>query len=142
MRNIKEISIASIIGIFIIVAGLFTYDLIKPEDQTEDQINVGSVVDQGTYTYRNITSSNASSTAPVIINKISGTFGSIIVASSSGSTLDIYDSSSATSSNATLIVSLPTSAIEQVYTFDVAVKRGLVLDVPASFNGNYTVTFR
>jgi hypothetical protein len=92
------------------------------------------------YSYKNITSTNASSTASVSIKSGFGTLGSVIVASSSAAVIRVYDGTA--TSTGTLIASFPASATVGTYTFDVAVAKGVVLDVPSNHNGNYTVTFR
>lgn len=131
INNIHKIIIAVIICATIIIC---TY--------TIKNGTFGSVADNGTYSYKNLTSANASSTAVTTIRSGVGTLGSMVVNTTHATIIRVYDGTTATSSDATLIASLPASAVVGTYTFDVAVKKGIVLDVPAGFDGNYTVTFR
>lgn len=78
-------------------------------------------------------------------NKIRGsltTLGSIIVASSSATTFKIWNATSTTDIASTSIGTLKASIAEGTYTFDVELPRGLVVETPAGFNGNYTITWR
>lgn len=104
--------------------------------------NGDSVVGSGyeTYSFTNITSTNASATSPVLIRGGAGTLGSVIVASSSGSFLRVYDGTATTSG--TLIATFKASVGEQAFPLDVSVTKGIVLDVPATFNGSYTITYK
>lgn len=102
-----------------------------------------SSTDFGNYQYSPITSDNASSTSPYTIWTRQGTLGSIVVGSQGTTTapIGIYDSASATST-ATLIGIIEGGAQEGTYTFDVQVTNGITLDVPGTFDGTYTATYR
>jgi hypothetical protein len=132
----KYISIISLIAImFVVTLGIISFK----KDNTAD-----ASVDFGSYQYKVASSSSASATVPYKVvagnNKI---LGSIVVASSSGVRLRVYDNALATSTaTSTMIADFKANIAEGTYTFDVAVQRGIVLDVPAGFNGVYTVTYK
>lgn len=77
---------------------------------------------------------------------ISITLGSVIVASTTGEWMDIYDAtSSAAITDGTypsLITRLPTSTPQGTYTYDAALTYGLVLRMYKGFAGDYVVTYR
>ncbi len=98
--------------------------------------------DSGAYDFKVFTSANASSTAPFVVRTVEGQFGSLVVASSSAARIRIYDSSSATSTGATLIADFKAGIAEGTYTFDVEVHKGIVIDVPSTHSGAYTITHR
>ena len=102
--------------------------------------SVGSVVDAGTYSFVNLTSTNASSTAPTLVRSGVGTLGSVVVATTHATIVRVYDGTA--TSTGTLIASFPASATVGTYTFDIGVKQGIAIDIPAGFAGNYTVTYR
>lgn len=68
--------------------------------------------------------------------------GSIVVASSSATTLTIWNATSTTDSASTTIATLKAGVAEGTYTFDAVCTRGVVVATPASFNGMYVVTWR
>ena len=92
------------------------------------------------YMYKNITSANASSTASVAVKAGYGTLGSVVIATTHATIVRVYDGTA--TSTGTLIASFPASATVGTYTFDVAVWKGVVLDVPAGYAGNMTITYR
>lgn len=104
--------------------------------------NVGSVQDGSAYAYYDVTSAQASSTVATRVRGGTGVLGSVIIASSSLKVISIYDGNTATTSGNTLIAQFPAFAPAGTYTFDVVVKSGIVVDVPASMTGNYTITYR
>lgn len=108
-----------------------------------------SVADNGVYNYKNITSTQASSTNFTVIKAGQGVLGSIIIASStSGARFKVYDSAgtgaTATTSSATstVITTIPKSAVAGTYTLDVAVTNGIVVEPELGFAGDYIVTWR
>ena len=70
------------------------------------------------------------------------TLGSIIVASSSGTTFKIMNATSTTDVSSSTAVTLVASISAGTYTFDVMYARGVAVDVPEGFNGQYIVTWR
>jgi hypothetical protein len=102
-------------------------------------VNLGSV--DGVYAYKNIIASNASTTAAVTVRGGAGVLGSIVVLKTSATALAVYDGA-ATTTGATLIATLPASIAAGTYTFDVAVKSGVVLAGSVGFTGDYVITTR
>ena len=68
--------------------------------------------------------------------------GSLIVASSSATTLVLWDATSTTDVSSTTIATFKAAIGEGTYTFDTTCKRGLIIETPAGFNGEYIVTWR
>lgn len=103
--------------------------------------------DFGNYNSTRITAANASSTSGTRLLYQQGTLGSVVLigasaASSTATTeLRVYDASSATSTGR-LIASFATTTSAGVWTFDVQVNSGLVIDVPTGFTGQAVVTYR
>src|SRR3990167_5070649 len=75
------------------------------------------------------------------IKSTSAVLGSIVVASSSATTLTIWNATSTTDTASTTITKLVASIGEGTYTFDVEAPRGLIIATPTSFNGSYVVTW-
>lgn len=124
------LSFASILAVFSILGGVLFW---TQPSTTFGQADV-------TYTYKTITSSNASNTASYIIRGGAGSLGSITVGSSSATAIRVYDGTA--TSTGTLIATLKASVAEQTFNFDTAVTKGIAIDVPSTFNGVYTVTSR
>jgi len=121
---------------------------------------LGSVGFGDDYTSTTTTSAFASGTAPFVISNHTGSLASIIIASSSAqlgaglSLIRVYDHTSATGTmpygasagtnvaTSTLLFSMPANSAAGTYTFDLQVRRGIVLDVPAGFVGNWVITYR
>ena len=102
-------------------------------------VNLGSV--ETSYTYKNITATNASTTAAVTVRGGAGVLGSVVVLKTSATALGIYDGTS-TTTGMTLIGTLPASIAAGTYTFDVSVLKGVVLGSAAGFDGDYVITTR
>lgn len=139
MKNIFKIAVP----IALIIA---LVSMLYPNDRNSAQASVP--VSNG-YMYKTITTSNASSTAPTVVTiKTNGTngqtiLGSIIVASSSNTVIKLYDGNSYTgTTTGTLISTIKAGIAEQTLTYDVNVKLGLLVDMPQTFTGVYTVSFR
>ena len=75
-------------------------------------------------------------------NPLTSTLGSIIVASSSATTITIWNATSTTDIASTSFVTLKASVAEGTYTFDAELSRGLVVVKPTGFNGDYVITYR
>lgn len=95
------------------------------------------------YMFKTITTSNASSTAPTVVRVRGGAgiLGSIIVASSSNTAIRVYDGLTSTTTG-TLIGTIKAGISEQTFTYDVNVNYGIILDMPTTFPGVYTITYR
>jgi hypothetical protein len=129
--TIKNICIGALVC-FIFITGVLVSKVNNP--------SVGSVVDAGTYHWTSVNSTDASSTNPKLVRTGYGTLGSIVIASTSAMIVRVYDGTATTTG--TLLATFPSNSVVGTYTFDVAVKTGIVLDVPASFNGSWVVTTR
>lgn len=92
------------------------------------------------YLSQAITSTNASSTSYTLVKRGDAQFGSIVVASSSATAISVYSGVSTTTGQ--LVATLRKGIAEGTYTFDVDMQKGIVLDVPAAFNGMYVITYR
>lgn len=102
--------------------------------------NLGSIGSRDAYSYKSVIAGSA--TVPVVIATGSDRIlGSIIIGTTHATAIRIYDSASATSSSS-LIGTLKASIVEGTYTFDTAMRNGIVLDVPAAYAGTLTVTYK
>lgn len=104
---------------------------------------------QATSTFARLggTSSNyAPAAATTQIHMIVGTgsniLGSIIVASSSATRIDIWNATSTTDVASTSLAHIVASPANGTYTFDSIAPRGLIVDMPTGFNGAYYITYR
>ena len=77
------------------------------------------------------------------------TLGSVTIASTSpsvnnagGGVFKIWNATSTTDSASTTVARFATSTTAGTYTYDVRLERGLILEFPAGFMGEYTVTYR
>lgn len=130
-----------IIGLTIAVCAVVTFVVLNtPNTRVPNGLKLGGA-DQP-YSYANISSANASTTRSTIVRGGAGVLGSITVSSTSGQVIGIYDANSATTSGATLIGKIKASVAEQTFNYDVSVVNGITLDVPASYTGSMTVTYR
>ena len=70
--------------------------------------------------------------------------GSVVVASSSATTITLRNATSSTDSASTTVLTMPADATVGTYTFDVGdlFPRGMALEVPSGFNGEYIITWR
>lgn len=69
--------------------------------------------------------------------------GSVVVASSSpDATLVLWNATSTTDSASSTIATLKASIGEGTYTYDITCSRGIVVETPSGFNGEYTITYR
>lgn len=135
MTNKKKIILAAVV---FLAALLFVFS------QTQKGVNIGAAgFSDSRYTV--IDSNDASSTAAVTVNSVPGVLTSVTVGTQSSTTattrLGLYDSSSGTSS-ASLIGTLESGVAVGTYTFNVETTSGLTLDVPAAFDGVYTVSYK
>jgi len=139
-QNIKTSGIVFILPMLVLISIIALWSLSNSPESA-----FGSVVVGNDYSSKEITSTNASNTAPTIVKVGTGSLGSIVIASSTtgGGYFRIYDHTSSTSSaTSTRIASFPAGAAGGTYTFDRDILKGIVLEVPAGFNGSYVVTYR
>lgn len=129
-----------IIGIAIGIIAVTGYVVIKGGEEFQG----GSVVQGSEYlaTTTVATSAGTHWLAKGIANGGICVFGSIIVASSSATTLTLWNATSTTDIASTTITVLKAGIGEGTYTYDITCSRGLVVDTPVGFNGSYTITYR
>jgi ABC-type glycerol-3-phosphate transport system substrate-binding protein len=132
----KKIFITSIIALALILglAAIFS------GEKAEASVPVGNG-----YAFKVATTSQASATVPFVVRGGSGIFGSIVIASTTDVRIKIYDSLIATSTTAatsTLIADFAPNTPAGTYTFDVNVTRGIAVDLPATYKGVVTFTYR
>lgn len=68
--------------------------------------------------------------------------GSIVVASSSATTFKVWNATSTTDTASTTVFGMKASIVEGTYTFDTQLTRGLIVEKPTGFNGEYVITYR
>ena len=68
--------------------------------------------------------------------------GSVIVASSSATAVTLWDATSTSDVSSSTIAIFKSAISEGVYTFDIILKRGLIINLPTGDNGSYTITYR
>lgn len=68
--------------------------------------------------------------------------GSVVVASSSATTFKVWNATSTTDIASSSPVQFGASPADGTYTFDIVMSRGVVIELPANFDGSYTVTYR
>jgi len=125
-----------ILGISISIAVLFGANLF-----TSNDVKLGGISGD-VYNFKNISSTNASTTHTTAVKMGNGVLGSITINTADARAIGIYDSISATATGQTLIGVIKASTAEQTLIYDVAVVKGIVLDVPASYAGSMTVTYK
>lgn len=143
-KKILVILLVLCAALFGLVAAIFMSE--HDVNRTDTERVSGLLSD--TYTYKHITSANASSTKGVIIRGGAGNLNIITIGSSSPAVvlgLRIYDGNATSStdltatSSGTLIGVLKPSSAEGTYWFNTAVRKGVVIDVPPGYNGSITV---
>lgn len=125
---------------------------------TQTPKNADASVSQGSeYQSYMATSTNASATTAIALKTTTGTLGSIVITqaattgayfrvwdatSTATSTYQNYDNTSTSTTYGRLVAQVKTTAAEGTYTFDASMFKGVVIEVPTSWNGIYTVTYR
>jgi len=105
----------------------------------------GSVVVGNDYKSSELTSANASGTTAKLLKTGGGSLGSVVItvpASAGNVVFYNYASTTATSSAATMFSFTAAADVAGTYTFDTEFTTGLSVEVPAGFDGRYTVTYR
>ena len=90
------------------------------------------------------TAAFASSTAAKyqLIKTGNSVLGSVTIASSSSKILTIWNATSTIDTASTSFVAFKASAAEGTYVFDAILTRGLIVALPADYNGNAIITYR
>ena len=96
---------------------------------------------QGPFTPKHIASGDANST--VIVSTLpNATLASITINTTSAHALTVYDAAVAGDIVAgNIIAVIKASIVEQTLTYNLAVKKGISITVPASYAGSATVSF-
>lgn len=93
------------------------------------------------FTYKTLTSSNASTSAAIPVRGGYGVLGSIVISSTSSVALSVYDGTS-TTTGMQLIATLPANSAQGDYEFNSAVLKGIVVSAGIGFNGVYTINYK
>lgn len=130
-----------VIGIVVIVVLIFAYIVGKRVSP------LGSIAIGEAFNATTTTSVDAGVKSQVLstTNRSSCMVGSVIVASTTTSTIGnfiIKDATSTTDVASTTFASFDAGVAAGTYTFDSACKRGIILEVPSSFDGAYTITWK
>lgn len=99
----------------------------------------GSVVVGNEY---NATNTASMSAGMVQLRTGQSTLGSVVVASSSGTTFQVWNATSTLDIASTTPVNFVAAPANGTYTFDATFERGIILELPTGYNGAYTVTWR
>lgn len=108
---------------------------------------IGSVVVGNEYYSQHLTSANASSTSATFGKTGNATLGSVVITvPASAGTFNIYNATNTdafATSSGTLITSFSSASdVAGTYVFDTNVDQGIMFDITADFDGEYTVTYR
>ena len=71
--------------------------------------------------------------------------GSIVIASTSPSTtgqVKIWNATSTTDVSSSTVVYMASNTAAGTYTYDMSLSRGMIIELPAGFNGSYNITSR
>lgn len=104
-------------------------------------VTQGSVAVGNDYIATTTESTDANASWNFITDR-TATLGSVVIASTSVTTFTIKDATSTTDLQGKTVVVFNGSPALGTYTFDIQMKRGIVLTVPSGFNGQYVVTGR
>lgn len=125
-----------IIAVAILLAVIGVFSIIW---QRPGQVS-GSVMPAGEY-LATTTVGMASVHNIVSANRVIS-LGSIVVASSSATTFKVWNATSTTDIASTSVFGMKASIGEGTYTFDAELPRGLIVEKPTGFNGDYVITYR
>jgi hypothetical protein len=136
--KISETIVSALIIILIAVTG---YSVVANKPVT-----FGSVGQSGEYTSTTTGSLSRASLAAksmsVLVSDQAATLGSIVIASTTNAYFTIWNATSTTDVSSTTLVTIGTSTAAGTYTFDAVAQRGLIMERPVNFAGEYVVTFR
>lgn len=100
----------------------------------------------GAYTFKHYTGTASSSVARTLVKGGAGEIGTVTINTTGAQVLRLYDGASTTvattSSTITPIAVLKASVGEQTFTFEANVLQGVLLEMPASYAGDVTITVR
>lgn len=125
-----------IISAVVTIAVLLGISMFAPQSQTLKGI------ESDAFSYKAISSANASTTLSTKVLGGAGVLGSITINTADARAIGIYDGNAGTTTGATLIGSIKASTAEQTLVYNVAVRTGIILDVPASYAGSMTISYK
>lgn len=134
--------ILSIAGVLVILV-IFLFGVLVGNHAPSTSL--GSIVSGQDYTSTTTNSTYANSQRSLkggTTTLVGGTLGSIIVTTTSATVVEIMDATSTTDLGSTTLAKFGASPATGTYTFDSSFSRGLRVNFPGSFNGNYTITWR
>ena len=142
MKNITQIVGALVLTVLAVVIGISIENKISPDVKP-----IGSVAIANEYkatTTSSLTANVALAAAGRFQLQVGeSTVGSVVVASTTASIITFKNATSTADVASTTVFTLPASLPAGTYTFDITgFPRGLAVDLPASFFGNYIITFR
>jgi len=89
-----------------------------------------------------VSSANASSTVGYQVRGGQGLLGSVLILKSSTAAFSVYDGAGTATTTASLIATFPATSTVGSYPFDVSVRSGIVLNLPAAFDGQVVITHK
>lgn len=129
----KKFGIA-IIGIILSLLG------INAGVQTFGSVENGSEY-QATSTRAMFSNGPGVRTQRVLVSNGPAILGSIVIASTSASTFTVWDATSTTDTASSSLMTITASPTKD-FVIDAALYRGLIIDMPSTFNGDYVITFK
>lgn len=134
MKNI--IATLGVIGVFLLA---FT---IGVATQEASSLQLSGTSDTP-YVYRHIDSDSASSTAGTIVLGGSGVVGSLTINSATATAdITLYDGATSATSSLDVIGIIDSTATFGTYTYEIAVSKGLVVDLTSGFTGDITFSVK
>jgi hypothetical protein len=95
------------------------------------------------FSYRHYSSANASSTAGTVVYGGAGVLGAVHINTATATAqVIVYDGASSATSGLSVIAKFPPLSLGGTYALDVAVTKGVVVELPASFTGDITFSVR
>lgn len=139
MRLIFKEILPFAVAAIVIAIVVFGYLAIAP------QIASGSVITGQAYnaTTTNSTSAGTFWQARSTSNVGGCELGSVVIASTTATAgITLKNATSTSDVSSSTIAAFPANAAAGTYTFDMACKRGLIIETPTGFNGQFVVTWR
>jgi len=134
MKTLQVIGGIIILMLFGII-GLLIF--LSPEHQ-EQPIGGVNIANE----YHATTTRDMTADAEQLIQTGGSVLGSVIVASSSATNMSIWNATSTTDIASTTLTTFDADLSNGTYTFDTIMTRGIIIDLPASFDGDYVITYR
>lgn len=95
------------------------------------------------FSYKHYTSTSASSTKGTVVFGGAGVLGGVHINSPTATAqVVVYDGATTATSGLDVIAKFPTGALGGTYDFNVAVAKGVVVELPSGFTGDITFSVR